>query len=94
MRIQVRSALTIAKVLSGKKFVLDVPEPLTLGGLLDVLEKTYGQPFHDAVCDESGYSAKKTALLVNGTSAAAKDGLGTQLKDGDDVLILPVISGG
>ena len=94
MKIQVRSVLTIAKVLPGKKFVLDVPEPLTLGGLLDELEKTYGQAFHDAVCDKNGYSARKTALLVNGVSAAAKEGLGTQLKDGDDVLILPVISGG
>ena len=94
MKIQVRSALTIAKVLPGKKIALDVPEPLTLGGLLDELTKTYGQAFYDAVCDENGYSASKAALLVNGVSAAAKDGIGTQLKDGDDVLILPVISGG
>jgi len=94
MKIQVRSALTVAKVLSGKRVFVDVPEPLTLGDLLDELTRIYGQAFRDAVCDENGYTANKAALLVNGVSAAAKDGLETRLKEGDDVLILPVISGG
>ena len=94
MKIQVRSVLTIAKILSGKIIHVEFPEPLTLQELLTELTATYGQEFYDAVCDETGYSDSKVSILVNGTNVAVIGGVGIQLKDDDDVLIMPVISGG
>ena len=94
MKITVRSVHGIAKILSGRKVFIDLPEPSTLLDLLRKLTDTYGQDFYDAVCDETGYPESKVAILVNGASAAAIGGVGISLKDGDDVLILPVISGG
>jgi len=80
--------------LSGRKIYVELPDPSTLHGLLKELTKTCGKEFYDAVCNETGYPAEKVAILVNGTSAAVHGGAIVQLKDGDDVLILPVISGG
>ena len=94
MRIQVRSVHSIAKILSGRKIQIELPEPSSLHGLLRELTGTFGQDFYDAVCNETGYPEDKVAILVNGTSAAVNGGAAKQLKDGDDVLILPIISGG
>jgi len=94
MTIQVRSVHSIAKILSGRKIYVEIQEPSTLHGLLRELTVIYGQDFYDAVCNESGYPEDKVAILVNGSSAAVHGGAVVPLRDGDDVLILPVISGG
>lgn len=94
MSVQIRSVLGISKILGGRKIYAELPEQSTLLGLLHELTDIYGQEFHDAVCCDGGYAENKAAILVNGSSAAAIGGVGIQLKDGDDVLIMPVISGG
>ena len=58
------------------------------------MTRVYGQEFYEAVCNETGYMEDKVAVLVNGTNAAVHGGANTQLKDGDDVLILPFTGGG
>ena len=94
MKIQVRAAAHIAKIFDSRKTYIELPEPSTLGGLLNELTRIYGQEFYDAACTEDGYSPKHVAILVNGSSAAAIGGVDIKLKDGDDVLFLPTISGG
>jgi len=94
MTVQVRSVLNIAKILSGRKISVELPEQSTLYGLLRELTVLCGQEFFDAVCDDTGYSDRKASVLVNGRNAAVIGGVGLVLKDGDDVLIMPVISGG
>lgn len=84
----------IAKIFSARKIFVEIPEPSTLHGLLRELTRIYGMEFFDAVCDDTGYSESLVAVLVNGTSAAVLGGAEAGIKDGDDVLILPLISGG
>jgi len=93
MTIQIRAVLTIAKILGGRKITVTLPEDSTLRDLLINLADTY-DGFYDAVCSEDGYNEGKAAVLVNGSSAAAIGGVGMRLCDGDDVLIMPVMSGG
>jgi len=94
MNIQIRSASNIAKIFNSRKFNIELQEPSTLKDLLEKLTNIYGQEFFDEACTEDGYSPEQIAILVNGSSAAAIGGVSIQLKDGDDVLFLPVISGG
>ena len=94
MKIQLRSATYISQIIKSRKVNIELPEPSTLRDLLRVLAETYGQEFYDAVCNEDGYPADRVAILINGSSAAAIGGPGINLKEGDDVLILPIISGG
>ena len=91
--VQVRSVLSIAKILGGRKITVTLPEGAALRDLLQTLADTR-EEFYDAVCSEDGYNESKAAVLVNGSSAAAIGGVGIRLCDGDDVLIMPVMSGG
>ncbi|MCL2391573.1 MAG: MoaD/ThiS family protein [Oscillospiraceae bacterium] len=94
MVIQIRTVHSIAKIISGRKVFVELPDGASLHELLRNMTGTYGQDFYDAVCDETGYPELRVAILVNGTSAAVLGGAEMLLKDGDDVLILPVTSGG
>ena len=95
MQIEVRTALYITKILGGRSVTVDIPQSSTLHDLLREMVSIYGQAFSDAVCTEDGYDAHKVAVLLNGTSVAAiSSGVDTPLKPDDDVLIMPIISGG
>ena len=94
MEITVRSVHAIAKIMSGRKIMIELAEPSLLNDLLHELTRVYGQDFYDSVCDENGYPMDRVAILVNGTSAAVLGGANVVLRNGDDVLILPIISGG
>jgi len=94
MNIQVRSVHPIAKIISGRKISIELSELSTLHELLREMTRAYGQEFFDAVCNEAGYLEDKVAILVNGINAAVHGGAAMQLKDGDDVLILPFTGGG
>ena len=57
---------------------------------LDELESTYGA-LRGLVRDEQGEVHRHIAIYVN---SEAIDGLGTPLKDGDEVAIIPALAGG
>ena len=94
MKIKVRSILGISKILGGRSIDVEVDEPATLAQLLETLTSTYGKQFYEAVCSEDGYPVERVALLINGVSAVAKDGIKTILHEDDDILILPILRGG
>ena len=94
MKVGIRSTLHISKILSGRSISIDLNGSMSLRELLKELTNTYGHEFYNAVCDEGGYPANKVAILINGVSAVAKDGVDTIINEGDDILIMPIISGG
>ena len=94
MKIQVRSVSPVKQILAGRKIFVEVADGSSLHDLLKDLTAKYGQEFFDAVCDESGYPENRVAILVNGTHAGVLGGVRVSLRDGDDVLILPVSGGG
>lgn len=93
---------------SGPAVTLLVPAPLraycagmaelpieapTVRALLDVLERT--EPaLHRNVCDETGALRRHLNVFVNTDDIRDRDGLGTPLTQGDEVSILPAVSGG
>ena len=94
IKIQVDSVTPISKILPGRRFFVDMESGAKLIDLLRKLTKDYGQEFYDAVCSEDGYDEQKISLLVNGVSVIFLGGVDIQLKDGDAVLILPLLCGG
>lgn len=46
------------------------------------------------VCDETGTVRRHVNLFVNSTNVRDREGLDTALSPGDEVIILPAVSGG
>ena len=64
-----------------------------VGALLDELEKSY-DGLKGLVRDEAGAVHHHINIYVNSDAIEALDGLGTPLKDGDEVAIIPALAGG
>jgi molybdopterin synthase sulfur carrier subunit len=45
-------------------------------------------------CDEDGQLRKSLAVFVNGEHIRYRQGFQTELKDGDEVYVIPLIAGG
>jgi molybdopterin synthase sulfur carrier subunit len=71
---------------------VDVSAP-TVGALLDELERTYGG-LKGLVRNEAGHVHQHVAVYVNSEPIDGLAGLGTPLKDGDEVAIIPALAGG
>ena len=65
----------------------------TLEACIAQLEVTY-PGIKDRVMDESGQLRRFVNIYVNGDDVRFIDGLGTPLKDGDEVSIVPAVAGG
>lgn len=89
-------------------FTVRIPQPLrnltagastvqTTGGTLGlaVLELEAAYPgIKERIMDESGDIRRFVNIYVNGEDVRFLDGLGTKLKDGDEVSIVPAVAGG
>ncbi|MDY6764501.1 MAG: ubiquitin-like small modifier protein 1 [Halobacteria archaeon] len=65
----------------------------TLDGAIDELASRYGDDFEERLFD-NGDLRRFVNVYVNGKDIRHEDGLETRLEDGDEVSILPAVSGG
>jgi molybdopterin synthase sulfur carrier subunit len=68
-------------------------EGATLASLVSNLDGSY-PGMRERVMDESGQLRRFVNIYVNGDDVRFIDGLGTALKDGDEVSIVPAVAGG
>ena len=61
--------------------------------VLEELERRYPQ-LHQRICDETGAVRRHVNLFVNTSHVRDREGLDTVLAAGDEVTILPAVSGG
>ena len=94
LKVTVRFFTTLREITAKKEDQIDLPHPTTVGSLLKQLSKKYGKDYDDYVFDELGDVRGHLQILVNGQSITALRGLRTQLKDGDQVAVLPPVGGG
>ncbi len=66
---------------------------LTVRAVLAELERGYPS-LHRSICDETGAVRRHVNLFVNTSHIRDRDGLDTALVPGDEVTILPAVSGG
>jgi len=65
----------------------------TVSEMLGELERLH-EPLYRNVCDETGKLRRHLNVFVNSDNVRDLDGIGTVLKTGDVVTILPAVSGG
>jgi molybdopterin converting factor small subunit len=60
---------------------------------LEVLERSHPS-LHRRICDETGAVRRHINIFVNTANMRDGEGLETRLSPGDDITILPAVSGG
>jgi len=96
MNITLRSVMDIAVVLGAKEQTVEVTADMTVRELLTHLCARYG-PRLAALLLQSEHPmelAPNVKVYVNGRGAVFLSGLDTVIHDGDDILLMPQVSGG
>ncbi|MGA2109219.1 MAG: MoaD/ThiS family protein [Syntrophorhabdales bacterium] len=95
MVIALRSILKLKEALGGTDLALEFPEGTTVSGLIDYMRDRWGERLSPHLFDpENGLPLPYVRIMVNGQTIQFLDGLGTVLKEGDEVLLLPLVGGG
>ncbi|MEM4390182.1 MAG: MoaD family protein [Candidatus Micrarchaeia archaeon] len=71
-----------------------LPSANSVKEALALLSQKYGEAFRRRIFDEAGSVRRFISIYVNGEDIRFKNGVETKLKAGDEVLILPAVSGG
>ena len=66
---------------------------LSVRAILDELERRHPSLYR-GICDDSGAVRRHVNLFVNNDHMRDRDGLDTALVAGDEIFILPAVSGG
>jgi len=80
---------------SGREEEVEIKEEASIADLLRTLSEKYGEPFKKTVYEPKGTDVKSNYIItVNGYLLNQLNGVGTKLKHGDHVILLPIVSGG
>lgn len=95
MKVKVHTILGIKKIIGRSNIDVALPEESVLASLLSDLVKRYGKELSSTVYEKNSTRIfPHIRVMVNGRDIEFLNGTGTVLKDGDEVLILPPVSGG
>jgi MoaD family protein len=74
---------------------VEIQDESSIRDLLVMLSEKHGESFKNAVYEPSGKDIKPNFIAtVNGYLLNQLDGVKTKLKDGDRVVLMPIVSGG
>ncbi len=90
-RVKMRLIATLATAIGRKELET---EASSLREALDVLTEKYGDTFKTKILDSEGNPKGQIRIYVNGKDIRFLNKLNTSLSDGDEVLILPAVTGG
>jgi len=96
MKIKVTGYVKFKAVMGNQApMVLEIGKG-TLRDALEALSRQYGKKFENMIFDPQTKEVKRSNLiLLNGQSYLnLRDRLGSELKDGDEIALLPAVAGG
>ena len=91
MSVQVRIPTPLRRFTGGSEEVAAAGK--TVGSVVDDLERQYAG-IKERLCDDEGQVRRFVNIYVNGDDIRFLGNLDTELKDGDEVSIVPAIAGG
>ena len=96
MKVTVEYLGHIRNIIGSKRTEeIEIENNSSVADLLVVLSKKYGTPFKKAIYESGGSDVKSNFMAtVNGYLLNQLKGVETKLKDGDRVILMPVVSGG
>jgi MoaD family protein len=95
MKVTLHTILGIKEIIGQRLTEIELPDGSTIEEFLTTVRERWGDRlsarlFHP----DSGAILPYVRIMVNGQAIDFLDGMQTSLKDGDEVLILPPVSGG
>jgi len=93
MKVKVRFFALLREVAGIKEVEEEVEEGATVRGLLERLSERLPRRFRELIFEGQEVS-RNVIILVNRRGIRELEGLETKLKDGDEVALLPPVSGG
>jgi molybdopterin synthase sulfur carrier subunit len=95
MKITLHTILGLRQVIGQKRMEIDLPQGSTLEDLLAFMKKRWGDKLTPHLIEPtSGGILPHLRVMVNGQTIQFLQGMRTKLNEDDEVLILPLISGG
>ena len=74
---------------------IELNEAAYLSDLLNKLAKEFGKQFAQDIYESNAKDVKTNfSITVNGVFIGQLDGINTKLKDGDMVILMPLVTGG
>ena len=93
--VKVRTILDLKKILGSGEVKLLIPPGSTLKALLGIMVEKWGHELATRICEPDAIvPLPYIRLMVNGRDIAFLNRLETELQEGDEILILPPVSGG
>jgi molybdopterin synthase sulfur carrier subunit len=93
--VKVQTILYLKKIVGAPEIEISVPKGCTLQGFLEEMVNTRGDELASHLFKPNSTEIlPHLRLMVNGRDIVFLDGMKTELHDGDEVLILPPVSGG
>lgn len=89
-RVRLRLFATVREAAGRSDLEVDASD---ITHVLSELSRAYG-PKMSRLLSSADHAGDRIVVLVNGRNIAQLDGLGTKLRDGDEVAIFPPVSGG
>lgn len=95
MKIILHTILGIKDIVGNRLTEIELPEGSKVGDFLNYMKDKWGDKLAGRLFDpKSGAVLPYVRIMVNGQTIDYLQGTETLLKDGDEVLILPPVSGG
>ena len=97
MRIKIKLAGSLARFAGLKEFEMSFTGTVNLGRLIRDLAEKFGREFKEAILDpKTELPSSSVVILINGVSLIGGEAppLESIIKDGDEVMIAPVLNGG
>ncbi len=95
MKITIRFLGAVQEATGSDYLNIELFSGKVLKDLINKLDSMYGSDFREKVLDSKAENINRTVtILLNGKNILAQDGLNTEIRDGDIVVILPAAVGG
>jgi MoaD family protein len=95
MQIKVHYISLVKSYTNRSQDEINLPDGTALSGLLNKIAEAYGKEFQAEVYDPTKKEMKPTFVtMVNGILMDQLQGVNTPLKDGDNVILMALMTGG
>jgi sulfur-carrier protein len=95
IKVKIHTILTLKKVLGQREFEISIKEESTVRDLLSWMIQQWGDDLSPHLFSPGGDQLlPHIRLLVNGQDIQFLNGVGTILRDNDELTILPMLTGG